>query len=70
MWKATNPDGSLMYTFLDSVSAMYPYWAVRFAGGLLYFAGILVFAYNLYMTSRSTPGTKWPAASAAGSQAA
>jgi cytochrome c oxidase cbb3-type subunit 1 len=52
MWKATNPDGSLAYTFLDSVAALYPYWTVRLLGGLLYFAGITVFAYNLYMTSQ------------------
>jgi cytochrome c oxidase cbb3-type subunit 1 len=52
MWKATNPDGSLAYTFLDSVAALYPYWTVRLLGGLLYFAGIAVFAYNLYMTTR------------------
>ncbi len=52
MWKATNADGSLTYPFLDSVAAMYPYWAVRLAGGLVYFAGIAVFAYNLAMTAR------------------
>jgi cytochrome c oxidase cbb3-type subunit 1 len=52
MWKATNADGSLAYSFLDSVAAMYPFWSVRLAGGLLYFAGIAVFAYNLYMTAR------------------
>jgi cbb3-type cytochrome oxidase subunit 1 len=49
---------------------MYPYWTVRLLGGLLYFAGIAVFAYNLSMTSRSKPGTKWSAAAAARSQAA
>jgi cytochrome c oxidase cbb3-type subunit 1 len=52
MWKATNADGSLTYSFLDSVAAMYPFWSVRLLGGLLYFAGIAVFAYNLYRTSR------------------
>ncbi len=55
MWKATNPDGSLMYTFLDSVAALYPFWWVRIAAGLLYFAGIAVFAYNLLMTARRAP---------------
>jgi len=70
MWKATNKDGSLMYTFLDSVTAMYPYWTVRLVGGLLYFAGIAIFAYNLYMTSRQRPGTESFAAAAAKSQAA
>jgi len=52
MWKATNPDGSLTYSFLDGVSAMYPFWGVRLAGGAIYFVGIAVFAYNLYMTAR------------------
>lgn len=55
MWKATNADGSLAYTFLDSVAALYPYWKIRFAGGLLYFAGILVFAYNLLKTAGKRP---------------
>ena len=65
MWKAANPDGSLMYTFLDSVTAMYPYWTVRLLGGLLYFAGIAVFTYNLCMTCRPIPGTESSAAAAA-----
>lgn len=55
MWKATNADGSLTYTFLDSVAALYPFWKIRFAGGLVYFAGILVFAYNLFKTVRQRP---------------
>ena len=56
MWKATNADGSLTYTFLDSVAALYPFWKIRLAGGALYFAGIAVFAYNLLMTfGRKTP---------------
>jgi cytochrome c oxidase cbb3-type subunit 1 len=55
MWKATNADGSLAYTFMDSVAAMYPYWKIRFVGGFLYFLGILVFAYNLVMTARPKP---------------
>ena len=52
MWKATDPDGSLTYTFLDSVAAMYPYWKIRFAGGAIYFLGIVVFVYNLVRTAR------------------
>ena len=55
MWKATNADGSLTYSFLDGVSAMYPFWAVRLFGGAIYFVGIAVFAYNLYMTARPKP---------------
>lgn len=55
MWKATNADGSLTYTFIDSVASMYPYWKIRFAGGALYFLGVLVFAYNLVLTARPKP---------------
>lgn len=53
MWKATTPDGSLAYQFIDSVAAMYPYWKIRFLSGLIYFAGIIVFGYNLIMTVRA-----------------
>ncbi|PWB62530.1 MAG: cytochrome C oxidase Cbb3 [Deltaproteobacteria bacterium] len=52
MWKATNADGSLTYTFLDSVASMVPYWKIRLAAGTIYFAGIVVFAYNLVRTAR------------------
>ncbi len=50
MWKATNPDGSLTYSFLEAVTALYPYWKIRLIGGLIYFVGIVVFTYNLIMT--------------------
>jgi cytochrome c oxidase cbb3-type subunit 1 len=55
MWKAANPDGSLTYTFLDSVASMYPYWKIRLAAGSIYFIGIVVFAYNLVRTARPKP---------------
>jgi cytochrome c oxidase cbb3-type subunit 1 len=57
MWKATNPDGSLAYSFLEAVVALYPYWMIRFAGGFIFFVGILVFAYNLIKTVRQPKGT-------------
>ena len=52
MWKATNPDGSLTYSVLDSIAALYPYWKIRFLGGLIYFVGILIFGYNILMTMK------------------
>lgn len=55
MLKATSPDGSLAYGFLDVVTAFYPFWMMRFAGGALYFAGIVVFAYNLLKTAAPRP---------------
>lgn len=51
MWKATNPDGSLAYSFVDVVSSMYPYWKLRFAAGGIYLAGVVVFFWNMVKTS-------------------
>lgn len=50
MWKAISDDGSLTYTFMESVVANYPYWKMRTFGGLLFTIGIVVFAYNIVMT--------------------
>jgi cytochrome c oxidase cbb3-type subunit 1 len=52
MWRAVNPDGTLTYTFVESVKATYPYYVVRFGGGLLYLSGMLMMGYNTYMTLR------------------
>ncbi|MCK4840186.1 MAG: cbb3-type cytochrome c oxidase subunit I, partial [Desulfobulbaceae bacterium] len=53
MWTAMNPDGSLTYTFMETMVEMYPYWWIRAIGGLIYFAGIIIFVYNLVMTVRN-----------------
>jgi len=50
MWRAVNPDGTLTYAFVESVKATYPYYAVRLLGGLLYFAGMLIMAWNVFKT--------------------
>ena len=34
MWRATNADGTLTYTFVESLKATYPYYVVRLGGGL------------------------------------
>ncbi|MEM8660246.1 MAG: cbb3-type cytochrome c oxidase subunit I, partial [Pseudomonadota bacterium] len=52
MWRAYNQDGTLTYSFIESVAASYPGYLVRFVGGFIFFAGMLLMAYNLYMTSR------------------
>jgi len=53
MWRALNPDGTLVYTFVESVKATWPFYVVRLAGGLLYLAGMLVMVWNVVMTVRS-----------------
>ena len=35
MWRATNADGTLAYTFIESLKTTYPYYEVRLAGGTL-----------------------------------
>ncbi|MES2150956.1 MAG: cytochrome-c oxidase, cbb3-type subunit I [Pseudomonadota bacterium] len=54
MWRAVNPDGTLTYTFVEGVKATYPYYVIRFGGGLLYLTGMLMMAYNAFMTLRDT----------------
>ena len=53
MWRAVNPDGTLVYTFVESVKATFPFYVVRLVGGLLYLAGMGVMAWNVVMTVRS-----------------
>jgi cytochrome c oxidase cbb3-type subunit 1 len=54
MWRAVNPDGTLTYTFVEGVKATFPYYVIRFGGGLLYLGGMLMMAYNTLMTMRDT----------------
>jgi cytochrome c oxidase cbb3-type subunit 1 len=50
MWRALNADGTLTYTFVESVKATYPFYVVRVFGGLLYLFGMMVMAWNTWMT--------------------
>jgi len=51
MWRAINEDGTLTYTFVESVKATYPYYVVRVLGGLLYLGGMLVMLWNVLKTA-------------------
>ncbi|WP_223670863.1 cytochrome-c oxidase, cbb3-type subunit I [Kangiella shandongensis] len=55
MWRATNPDGTLTYTFVQSLEATYPYYGIRLLGGFIFLAGMFVMAYNVIKTI-SNPG--------------
>ena len=52
MWRSVNPDGSLTYTFVESVKATFPFYVIRLLGGLLYLAGMVVMLWNVIMTAR------------------
>jgi cytochrome c oxidase cbb3-type subunit 1 len=50
MWRAVSEDGTLTYTFVESVKATYPFYAIRLLGGILYLSGMLIMAWNVYKT--------------------
>jgi len=56
MWRAVNEDGTLTYTFIESLNATYPFYYVRLLGGLLFLTGTLVMSWNLFMTWRQSNG--------------
>ena len=52
MWRAYDSLGFLEYSFAETVEAMHPFYAIRVVGGILYLAGGIVMAYNVYRTIR------------------
>jgi cytochrome c oxidase cbb3-type subunit 1 len=50
MWRAVNADGTLAYSFVESVKGSYPFWAIRWLGGVLFLTGMLIMAYNMFKT--------------------
>ena len=50
MWRATNADGTLTYSFIESLSATYPFYAIRLLGGVLILTGMFVMVWNVYRT--------------------
>ncbi|TQV87500.1 cytochrome-c oxidase, cbb3-type subunit I [Aliikangiella coralliicola] len=55
MWRAVNEDGTLTYSFVESVQATYPYYGIRLLGGILFLAGMLIMAYNVIKTIQAGP---------------
>lgn len=50
MWRSVNEDGTLTYSFVESVKATYPYYVVRVMGGALYLSGMVLMLWNVIMT--------------------
>jgi cytochrome c oxidase cbb3-type subunit 1 len=50
MWRATNADGTLTYSFVESLESTYPFYAIRLLGGLLIMAGMVIMVWNVYRT--------------------
>jgi len=52
MWRALNDDGTLTYSFIESLKFTYPYYGLRLLGGLVFFSGMIIMSYNVWMTVR------------------
>jgi cytochrome c oxidase cbb3-type subunit 1 len=66
MWRATNADGTLTYSFVESVKATYPFWTIRLLGGLLFLSGMVIMAWNMFLTMAAGKATDAPVLEPAG----
>ncbi len=56
MWRAFDETGALKYPqFIETVTAILPFYWIRLLGGLLFISGMVMLGVNLYMTWRSRP---------------
>jgi len=53
MWKQFTESGQLKYTFLETVTYMKPFYAMRSLGGTLYLVGVIIMVYNIYKTAKA-----------------
>jgi cytochrome c oxidase cbb3-type subunit I/II len=53
MWKQFTASGQLKYSFLETVTYMKPYYAMRSFGGTLYLIGVFIMVYNIIKTVKS-----------------
>lgn len=51
LWLSIDELGELQYSFNEILTALAPYYILRLIGGILFFAGALVMAVNLYRTT-------------------
>lgn len=54
MWRTYDDGGALAYSFLESIEAMAPYYAMRVLGGGLFLAGAVLCAFNCRATLKAT----------------
>jgi len=60
MWRAVNEDGTLTYTFIESIARTYPFYAVRLLGGVLFLGGMLIMCWNTWRTIRGAKAAEVP----------
>ncbi|WP_246051611.1 cytochrome-c oxidase, cbb3-type subunit I [Panacagrimonas perspica] len=57
MWRATEADGTLTYSFVESLKATHPFYAMRLVGGVIFFSGMLLMAWNVWRTVKAPVAT-------------
>ncbi|WP_426416841.1 cytochrome-c oxidase, cbb3-type subunit I [Aestuariirhabdus sp. LZHN29] len=62
MWRAVNNDGTLTYSFIESVQASEFGYIVRAIGGAFFLLGMFLMAYNTWLTVRNADPVKANAA--------
>ena len=60
MWRAVNTDGTLTYSFVESLIASKPFYFMRFVGGVLVVLGFVIMAYNMFKTMKAEDGSLKP----------
>ena len=50
MWRAIDEDGTLTYTFVESIAATFPFYVIRLLGGAMYLGGMVVMMWNVLKT--------------------
>jgi cytochrome c oxidase cbb3-type subunit 1 len=55
MWRTFTESGTLKFSFVETLLAMYPYYIARAIGGLLFLIGTAIGFYNVVMTIRRVP---------------
>ena len=66
---AVNADGTLAYSFVESVKGSYPFWAIRVLGGALFLSGMVIMAYNMFKTMAGGKTEDMPVIAPAGHHA-
>jgi cytochrome c oxidase cbb3-type subunit 1 len=62
MWRAFNEDGTLTYTFIETISATKPYYVIRLLGGILFLSGMFIMAWNTFKTLGQAKAQEFKAA--------
>jgi cytochrome c oxidase cbb3-type subunit 1 len=65
MWREYDGLGFLVYSFVETVEAMHPYYLIRAMGGALYLTGAILMAFNVWKTIRGEIRREAPTGSAA-----